>query len=777
MSALTTAALALRLALGGGREGIARLALVAGGVAVGVSLLLGGLGVGPAREARDIREQGREPRFVRRPPAAGSYVLHSGASDRFRGRPLYRAKLFGVGERPPPPPGLERLPRPGELVVSPALARVLRSPEGALLRGRLPGHVAGVVAKDGLAWPGELIAYAGAARAEATADAGFFPVVGFGARGDRRLELPLPIKFAILVAVLGLVLPTLAFIAASSRVAAAARERRLAAIRLVGATPAQARLLAAVESALAAALGCLGGIALFFALRPAAAALAPEGQELFPADIAPPLAQAAATLVAVPLLAVGAGLLALRRVEISPLGVVRRARVSRVGPLRAVPLALGLAALGVAWLARDELVQRSAAGNDDLALVLVGSGFVLVLVGVAAATPWLSTLVARLLAAAARNVGTLIAARRLVHEPTAAARLVSGAVLAVFVATVAHAFLPPLLGAADHESRVVAAARAGTLFVGTGAAPDRLGSVLRGVRGVRAVAPVGAVGRVDRAPVQADVRVHDVLVADCAALNRVLVEPLPRCGTARGYRFVPRPRYAPPAEAGATLRLAVDPERSGKTIAFRVPRRLTNAAARPLLGDDVSLLVPRRAVPPRAALHTRLGLVATDGTDDTVERVRNALARAGILADVETAGERVDELTKDARSVVALIDFATVLVLAIASAGLVVASVDSVLERRRPLAVLAAVGTPASLLRRAVLLQSAVPLACGLATAAGSALLTSAVILALNDVPLELPVRALLAVSGLAALAALAVTAMTLPALARAVRPESLRTE
>ena len=411
-------------------------------------------------------------------------------------------------------------------------------------------------------------------------------------------------------------------------------------------------------------------------------------------------------------------------------------------------------------------------------LVFVGAGFVLVLLGIAAVTPWLSLLAARLLARVSANVGTLIAARRLVAEPTAAARLVSGAVLAVFVVTVAHAFLPQLLAATGSQADAVGAARPGTLFVGTPAQPRELVAALRGVPGVHTVAPVGAAS--DAAP---DSRSNEVgssavLVADCGVLNRVLVQPLPRCRSARAYRLLPPSPYAPEAEAGATLRLLVDADRSRQTVAFRVPGPLTSAAiARPLLGDDVALLVPPEVVPARAALHTRIGLVATDGSADTVERVRNALARSGIFADVDTGTESLSDQSDEMRGVVALIDLATLLVFAIAAAGLLVASIDSVLERRRPLAALAAIGTPVSLLRRAVLLQSAVPLLCGLTVAAAAALLTSTLVLSVNGVALVLPLRTLGVVTAIAIVAVLAVSGLTLPTLARAVRPETLRAE
>jgi ABC-type lipoprotein release transport system permease subunit len=771
-----TLAIGLRLVRGSGRDGLARLALVAAGVGLGVALLLIGLGVGPALEARDGRERAREPAVVTN-PSPESYLLQAVAFDRFHGRRLLRLRLAPVGPRPPLPPGLERLPRPGEVAVSPELARLLRSPEGALLRPRVPGRIVALIGKDGLAWPGELLAYGGAARAEATEEAGFYPVLAYRSVERAGPRVPAEIKLMILIAVLGLLVPTLAFVAASSRVAAAARERRLAAIRLVGATPGQARLLAAVESALAAAIGCVVGVALFFALRPFAAPLAPAGHELFASDLAPPVVQAIGLLLAVPLLAVGAALFALRRVELNPLGIVRRGRVRRAGPLRAVPLVLGFAVLGAAWLARGDVTEPSSRGDETLTFVLVGSGFVLVLLGVLAVTPWLSLLAARLIARRSQNVGTLIAARRLLLEPATAARLVSGAVLAVFVATVTHAFLPSLLGASQSQTEVVAATKPGTLFVGTGVAPNELTTALEGVSGVRTVAPLGAASALTPAPRSSLGGPSDVLVADCMVLNRVLIRPLPRCGLARGYRFVPHPQYAPHFGAATTVALMVDPDRSQKTVALRLPDTLTPAPARELFGDDVSVLLAPEIVPSGAALRTRLGLVATDGKEETVERVRNALARAEIRADVETAVEHVGDQSKEMRGVVALINLGTLLVLVIAAAGLLVASVDSVLERRRPLAVLAAVGTPATLLRRSVLLQSAIPLVCGLAVAASTALLTSMLILAVNGEALELPLRALGALTAIALLAVLGVVALTLPMLARSIRPETLRAE
>ncbi len=57
---------------------------------------------------------------------------------------------------------------------------------------------------------------------------------------------------------IGLLLPVLIFIGASTRLSAARREQRFAAMRLTGATPRQITVIASVESAVAAAAGTDG---------------------------------------------------------------------------------------------------------------------------------------------------------------------------------------------------------------------------------------------------------------------------------------------------------------------------------------------------------------------------------------------------------------------------------------------------------------------------------------------------------------------------------------
>src|SRR5439155_17501884 len=149
----------------------------AAGVGVGVALLIGGLGLAPALQTRHGRELAREPISADR-PVHTNYALWLPINDRVENRDLLRITVAVVGNAPAPP-GLSRLPGPGEVVVSPALASVLDSPVGRIARERMPGRVIGLVGKDGLVAPDELVAYVGVRRF-VIANLGLPRMVAFG---------------------------------------------------------------------------------------------------------------------------------------------------------------------------------------------------------------------------------------------------------------------------------------------------------------------------------------------------------------------------------------------------------------------------------------------------------------------------------------------------------------------------------------------------------------------------------------------------------------------
>ena len=227
-----------------------------------------------------------------------------------------------------------------------------------------------------------------------------------------------------------LLFPLLIFIGTASRLSAARREQRFAAMRLVGATPRQISVISTVESTIASALGVAVGFALFFALRPTLATIPFTGAQFFTSDLSLSLADILIIAVGVPIAAAVAARLALRRVQISPLGVTRRVTPRPPRAWRIIPLLAGLGEL--AWFVH---AGRPSTTPGQIRAFL--PGILIVMAGLIIAGPWLTMLGSRLMARRTRRASVLIAGRRLSDNPKAGFRAISGLVLALFVTSVA----------------------------------------------------------------------------------------------------------------------------------------------------------------------------------------------------------------------------------------------------------------------------------------------------------------------------------------------------
>lgn len=212
----------------------------------------------------------------------------------------------------------------------------------------------------------------------------------------------------VVVALLLLLVPVIGLLGQCARIGAVHRDRRMAALRLAGASPAQVRRISAVETAPVCLAGSAGGLAAF------AVALAVQGHT-------PPAAAWVAFVVVtlgVPVTGVLVSVFALRRVVASPLGEVRRVRPER-GPrtllilfLATLPIAAGANAL----VARDSSPAAVSFPMLVFGLVfLTGAGAVWAAGASAAA-------IGRRLTASAKSPAVLIAASRLRDDPWAAAR-------------------------------------------------------------------------------------------------------------------------------------------------------------------------------------------------------------------------------------------------------------------------------------------------------------------------------------------------------------------
>jgi hypothetical protein len=775
---VTSLLLGIRIALRGSR---ARIAVTGLALAFAVAFLLAVLGALPARQAKLDRLADRRPVSVGSMAAVGQRpqgpaVTLSEMSSTWRGHALSGWQVVGAVDGTILPPGVTRLPRPGELLVSPALAKVLRGPHGAELSPRLSGRVVGEIGPTGLSGPDELFAYEGVATASAP-DPGQ-QVLRFGYRAQRIGASP-ELRVAAQLGAVGLLLPVLVLVGTATRLSAAARDRRLAAVRLVGGTPAQVARVVAGEALVVGVVGSALGMLVFRLLRPLAASLVPVEGGVFPGDLRPPTVQLLGVLLVVPLVSLLVSLFAMRRLVVDPLGVRRRGRRrSRAGLWRLVPLTVGLALLGVMWFRHKDLVGL------DVALLLVGGG--LTVVGLAVVAPVLSRLGG---ASLVRLPGTAsrLAGRRLLADPSATARTLTGTVLVVFVGTWLLAFLPIVKVSNGTQERSLSQVLPGsTVHVSLGKPLGPAADAeVRGIPGVLQLVDVRS-ARLARPGFVADDGNNasadypsQVAVVRCGDLALLLHRDL-RCGTGKAFevRNTSAGAYGPYPSGRRTV-VGGDGKGHGSVVLPATATEL-DLGIDPWAMLQGSTVVDPSLLPAVATQASSSGLfVTTDGKAATIERVRNALYSQGIYG-AHTLDEQLMAQDRTVAGYERAARLGLVLAVLVGGMSLLVASVDAIRGRRRDLAALAALGVPVGVLRRALVLEVLAPLLACTAVSLGCGAFAAAAYLAEDTFyrdQVGLPWGAWGGVAALAVGVVLLVTAVTLPLARGAARAEHLRTE
>ncbi|HWC44303.1 MAG TPA: FtsX-like permease family protein [Actinomycetota bacterium] len=505
--------LGVRLAVAGGRESLLRLAVTAFGVAVGVVLLLLCL-TGQSAEQGRAERSGWQSADAGTPATAPDPALFLTVTDYHQGIAMIRGYVAALGPRPPVPPGLDRLPGPGEVAVSPAMRRLLASTPDDELDDRYPGRVVATIGDRGLAHPDQLVALIGRTPEQLgeVTSRSLYRVRGFGSLPSG-YAFHQGIRVLLVLGAVLLLVPVVIFIVMATRVAAAHRSQRLAAIRLAGATRLQTAVVAAVETGLGALAGAaLGWAGYELGRRVVAATLTFQGARFFVDDIAVAPWLLALVLAGVPLLAMLTTIVALGRVQAGPLATSRHGRRPPPTARRALPLAAGLGGLLAAAPLRRVADSETGKLLDNLAPLFV----ILTIVGFVAIGPWLCLLAGRGIARVSRRVPGLIAARRIASDPSATFRAVSVVVLAAFAVTCSASLVDAAEEPVDRGHGVL---RPGVVEVLTGGVPAARVAPLLAERAVAVRSDIGVAGDV---------------VASCAELARVVTLPCSPSGFAPG---------------------------------------------------------------------------------------------------------------------------------------------------------------------------------------------------------------------------------------------------
>jgi hypothetical protein len=751
-------AFGLRLTLRGGREAAVRLIVTAAAVALGVGLLLvtlAGINAVNAQNARYAWLNSAVPEATAGRPSPDP-LWGTLNTDNYHGKSITRVDVAATGPQSPVPPGISRLPGPGQYYASPALTTLLRTAPAAELGARYPGSQAGTIGREALPAPNSLIIIVGHTATELSHAPGAVQVaaiatktpsscsqcqVGTNANG---IDLILSVTSAALL------FPVLIFIGTATRLAAARREQRFAAMRLVGATPRQVSVVSAVESTVAAVAGTAVGFGLFYLFRAPLAALPFTGEPFFPSDMALGTVDILAVALGVPLAAAVAARIALRRVRISPLGVSRRVTARPPRAYRLIPLVAGVGELSYFVGRRPD----TTSGQTQAYL----TGIFLMMAGLIIAGPWLTMIGSRVMARRAGRPATLIAARRLSDDPRAAFRAISGLVLALFVTSTAVGVITTFVaerdvpsGDATARTTVVADFSNGWSTVpgvprASAPVPDKVVGALRSMRGVTGVTLI-----------------HTNPLGTTLALGgpRPIVAGLVSC---RQLAEVPGFGHC---ATGADA-----------------------ASVSPLLGYDRPPDAPPETTTwPAAAISAerlqsvpvQMIIVGTTGSRSVTEQVKTALVTAFPLREppATLVEHRADaEAAKLLNGYKQLANVVILVSLCIAGCSLAVSVVAGLNDRKRPFSLLRLTGVQLGTLRRVVALETVVPLFVVAVVAIGTGFLAAHLFLESQLQYALRPPGAMYYVTVLAGLVvSLGVIASTLPLLRRITGPETARNE
>jgi hypothetical protein len=738
--------LGLQLTLRSGREALVRLLITAAAVAVGVALLLGVLAEFHAFQANANQPCWSCTTGASVPSSLPSHgELWNNSADFYQGQTITRLDVASLGPDAPVLPGITHLPEPGQYYASPAMATLLRTVPADQLGDRFPGHMVGTIGDTALSGANDLVIYVGYTPAGLAALPGSSWVTTISTAPAPEVFTPF-FRYAFGVGVLAVLFPMLVLISTATRLAAARREERFAALRLVGGTPADIRVIASVESVVSAFCGAVLGIVVFLLVRPALAGAAPIGPQYFSSTVTPTLWGYIGMLLGVPLVSAIAALLSLRRVQISPLGVSRRAtpKPPTFWRLTTLVLGVGLYVYGLSKTTHDSIGVQAY------------PGLLITMLGLVIAGPWLTSVTSRLFGRLSRTSSALLATRRLADNPKTAFRSVTGLVLAVFLGTMVGAIIPAVNSTETSPTNTAL----GNVLVDLVGLDSHAGATLlgrlSGIAGATAYPLYSPQTELGGGPANEPI---DELVGAGAAVSCSVMRALAVLG-----QCAPGLAAVQASDGGL---FTDNPMNIKPFVNSTSPTYTGKLSSLPLQAVLVRVNNPATLEQVRTYLAVNAPPKISDGAGSSPTPPR-------------TFGETLQIRLARAATVEKIVYAAVALTLIVAGCSLAVAVGGGLVDRRRPFTLLRVSGTPVGVLSRVVLMEAAVPLVATTVLAAGIAYGTS--ILAFvrlapagTDIPqLGSDYYALIGI-GLAI--AFGVITLTLPLLHRMTAPSTIRFE
>lgn len=355
----------------------------------------------------------------------------------WRDKVIRGVSLHKTGANSPEFPGL-KTPEPGEYYLSPKLDEIARQHPEDNIGVRFGTKYLGIIPDEYVSSPDKLEVVRGATKEEVSQ-----------AREKRPdsyaniYTIPKDLKANVLAfdpitpMMLGfgatiLLAPIVMFVAVATRLGSTQREQRYAALRLIGATRGQVNKVLLFESFIATAAGIVLGSIVFMFGRSLLQNVQFSGERFWIEDLNVSLVQYLIFVAITIILSMFASWRAMRKVQTSPLGVVRREKLTKPPrSWRFIPLLLGIGVF--VWLSTEGGKSWISENSQSiLPMLLLMGAITAVMFGLLLAGPWLTNVLSRLAARSTKRATTLIATKRIKEHSRQVFRSVGGVVLALF---------------------------------------------------------------------------------------------------------------------------------------------------------------------------------------------------------------------------------------------------------------------------------------------------------------------------------------------------------
>ncbi|MDO4271874.1 MAG: ABC transporter permease [Candidatus Saccharibacteria bacterium] len=361
-------------------------------------------------------------------------VYFSSEVDSWRNTDIRIYSIEKTGDNTPDMVGL-KVPEQGEYYVSPALDKLIKEHPEDNIGSRYGDKQIGILPEKLVSGRDVLTVIRGAKASGYYGDnesrkAGKGLVYSFTTESHIQLTgADLVLQYVVYMGVLIVLLPIIMLVSISAKLGSVQREKRYAALRLVGATNKQIINIMAVESLVSAVIGIAVGSLLYVASLPLIQQFTLEETRYWPSQIVVTNTQYIVITIITLLMVWLANWWGMRKVHTSPLGIAQNdRRETKPGWWRIIPLAAGIA-VSIYVYSLGKAVNADEAQRSVLTIMLA---IVLIMFGLVITGPWLTYILSKFGGKLSRKPTSMIGMKYVQMHARAISRSVIGVTLALF---------------------------------------------------------------------------------------------------------------------------------------------------------------------------------------------------------------------------------------------------------------------------------------------------------------------------------------------------------